>query len=213
MSECGTCRAELVTTTWGALCGACALSTALAEGRQLVGDYECFQLLGQGAMGEVHLAKHVTSDQVVALKLAKQDLLELPGGIALFRQQAKLESALKHRNIVPILGVGTHEGTPYTVMPLMEGGTLAEPENRARYRDPHERLGLLLTIARAVQFAHEHGVLHCDLKPANILFDAASEPYVSDFGMARNIGVSGTSELGRRRGRNARLDVARANAR
>jgi hypothetical protein len=195
MSECSACRAELVATTWGELCGACALSTALAEGRQLVGDYECFHLLGEGAMGAVHLAKHVASDEVVALKLAKQDLLELPGGIALFRQQAKLESALKHRNIVHVTGVGTHEGTPYMVMPLMEGGTLAEPENAARYRDPYERLGLLLTIARAVQFAHEHGVLHCDLKPANILFDAAREPYVSDFGLARNIGISGTSEL------------------
>jgi serine/threonine-protein kinase len=195
MSECGACRAELVATTWGELCGACALSNALAEGGQRVGEYECFQLLGEGAMGAVHLAKHVASDEVVALKLAKQDLLELPGGIALFRQQAKLESALKHRNIVHVTGVGTHEGTPYLVMPLMEGGTLAEPENAARYRDPYERLGLLLTITRAVQFAHEHGVLHCDLKPANILFDAAHEPYVSDFGLARNIGISGTSEL------------------
>lgn len=187
MSQCADCQAALVSTDWGELCGACALSGGLARERDLVGDYERYQLLGEGAMGSVYLARHIHSDEVVAIKLAKAELLALPGGHALFRQQAKLESALKHASIVSVRAGGTHEGTPYLVMPLMEGGTLAEPANAQRFGEPEARLELVLEIAKAVQFAHERGVLHCDLKPENILFDAGWKPYVSDFGLARSL--------------------------
>jgi hypothetical protein len=189
MNPCSVCQAELIETAFGPLCGACALLTGMSQERDLIGDYERFELLGEGAMGRVFLAKHVDSEQVVALKLAKVELLELPGGHALFRQQAKIESALRHPNIVPVQGSGQHLGQPFVVMPLMEGGTLAEPDNAARFAEPLARSRLVLTIARAIQFAHERGVLHCDLKPENILFDAAWEPRVSDFGLARSLGA------------------------
>jgi eukaryotic-like serine/threonine-protein kinase len=190
MNPCADCGALLVATDWGELCGACALSGGLAHERELIGDYERCQLLGEGAMGRVYLARHIHSDEVVALKLAKAELLALPGGHALFRQQAKLESALKHPSIVNVRADGAHEGTPYLVMPLMEGGTLAETNNAQRFTEPKARLELVLEIAKAVQFAHERGVLHCDLKPENILFDAARKPHVSDFGLARSIGAT-----------------------
>ena len=192
---CAVCQAPLVETAWGQLCGACALLAGMSQERDLIGDYERFQLLGEGAMGQVFLAKHVDSDDVVALKLARAELLEQPGGHALFRQQAKLESALRHRNIMHVQGTGTHQGQPFVVMPLMEGGTLAEPANAARYAEPSARLALVLTLARAIQFAHERGVLHCDLKPENILFDATWEPRVSDFGLARSLGTPSFADL------------------
>jgi eukaryotic-like serine/threonine-protein kinase len=194
MTECGACQAALVTTAWGELCAACALLAGVSDERTLIGDYELFHLLGEGSMGAVYLAKHLGSDDVVALKLAKPELLERPGGLALFRRQAKTESALQHPHILHVQGVGTHEGRPFMVMPLMEGGTLAEAENVARFAAPAARLELLLTLARAVQFAHARGVLHCDLKPENILFDAEGEPRVCDFGMAREIGEAGVSK-------------------
>jgi serine/threonine-protein kinase len=194
MTECGACRASLITTGWGELCAACALLDGISSERPLIGDYERFHLLGEGSMGAVYLAKHVGSDDVVALKLAKAELLERPGGLELFRRQAKTESALQHPHILHVQGVGSHEGRPFMVMPLMEGGTLAEAENIACFAEPAARLELLLTLARAVQFAHARGVLHCDLKPDNILFDGAREPRVSDFGMARHIGEAGVSE-------------------
>ncbi len=195
MNSCSACQAELVETAFGPLCGACALRTGLSDEHVLIGDYERFQLLGEGAMGSVFLAKHIDSDEVVALKLAKVELLQQPGGHALFRQQIKIESALRHPNILPIQGSGHHQGQPFVIMPLMEGGTLAEPENAARYCEPSARARLVLTIARAIQFAHERGVLHCDLKPENILFDAAWEPRVSDFGLARSLGTPSFSEF------------------
>jgi eukaryotic-like serine/threonine-protein kinase len=194
MSSCTICQAELVATTWGDLCGACGLGAGLTDEQDVIGDYERFHLLGEGSMGAVYLAKHVASDEVVALKLAKRELLEVPGGLELFRQQAKIESALVHPSIVHVQGAGTHQEQPFLVMPLMEGGTLAEPDNKARYQSPRARLQLVLTIARAVQFAHARGVLHCDLKPENILFDAAGEPKVSDFGLARHLGSTGVAD-------------------
>jgi hypothetical protein len=193
MTQCGACQAVLVATQWGELCAACALLAGIGADRELIGDYERFHLLGEGSMGAVYLAKHVGSDDVVALKLAKPELLERPGGLALFRKQAKTESALQHPHILHVQGVGSHEGRPFMVMPLMEGGTLSEAENVARFESPSARLQLLLTLARAVQFAHARGVLHCDLKPDNILFDAEGEPKVCDFGMARQLGEAGVS--------------------
>jgi serine/threonine-protein kinase len=200
MSECGTCQAILVPTDWGEVCAACALLAGILDERPLIGDYERCQLIGEGSMGAVYLAKHVDSDDVVALKLAKPEVLERPGGLALFRQQAKTESALRHPHILHVQGMGSHEGRPFMVMPLMEGGTLAEAENVARFVSPTARLELLLTLARAVQFAHARGVLHCDLKPENILFDAERQPRVSDFGMARQLGEAGVSEVAGVRG-------------
>lgn len=193
MSTCAVCRAELVATDWGELCAACALDAGLGSDQVRIGDYERFHLLGEGSMGAVYLAKHVASDDMVALKLAKADLLERPGGLALFQQQAKTESALVHPHILHVQAVGTHQGRPFMIMPLMEGGTLADAANRARLAEPSARLGLLLKLARAVRFAHARGVLHCDLKPDNILFDAENEPKVCDFGMARQIGDGGVS--------------------
>lgn len=195
MSSCAVCQALLVNTAWGHLCGACALLAGMSQERDLIGDYERFQLLGEGAMGQVFLAQHLDSGDFVALKLARVEMLEQPGGHALFRQQAKLESALRHPNIVHVQGTGTHQGQPFMVMPLMEGGTLAEPANAARYAEPTARLTLVLKIARAIQFAQERGVLHCDLKPENILFDAAWEPRVSDFGLARSLGAPTFADL------------------
>jgi hypothetical protein len=179
----------------GGLCGACLMDAAL-EPPRVVGDYECHQAIGEGAMGTVFLARHVSSDELVALKLAKRELMEAPGGPALFRQQARTESALQHPNIVHVQGAGTHQGVPFIVMPLMTGGTLAEPGNSARHAAPAARLRLVLTIARAVQFAHERGVLHCDLKHENILFDEDGEPHVSDFGLARAINTAGVRVAG-----------------
>lgn len=167
-------------------CAACLLDVTLERPRR-VGDYELFQCLGEGGMGSVYLAKHAASDEIVALKLAKRELLDSEGGAALFRRQTRIESALRHPNILHVQGAGIHAGEPYLVMPLMEGGTLADEANLARYAEPAAQLNLMQDIARGVQFAHDRGVLHCDLKYENILFDADNKPHVSDFGLARSI--------------------------
>lgn len=139
----------------------------------------------------MYLARYLASDEIVALKIARRKVVDDPAVLASFLQQGKTESALHHPNILHVQGAGVHEGRPFLVMPLMEGGSLLEPANAKRFEEPAARGKLMLTIARAVQFAHERGVLHCDLKHENILFDASGEPRVADFGMARARSRSG----------------------
>jgi serine/threonine protein kinase len=163
LAHCSTCGAT-TTTAVGELCGRCLFRSCVSTERKLVGEFELFHELGEGGSGVVHLAEHVTTGELVALKIAKQELLDRPGLLALFRQQAKVESSLQHPNIVHVRGVGTHEGLPYLVMPLLEGGTLADEDNVRLHAGSEARLRLMLTIGRAVQYAHERGILHCDLK-------------------------------------------------
>jgi serine/threonine-protein kinase len=193
LGRCQTCDGDILPTVAGHLCGSCLLTAAIDAERRFVGDYELFQKLGEGGMAEVYLAKHVASDEMVALKLAKASVVASAGGLAWFLQQARREASLQHPNIVRVLASGTHAGQPFLVMPLMDEGTLADEHNRVRFARADLRLKLVLKIARAVQFAHERGVLHCDLKHENILFDSALEPHVSDFGLARTLDGSGTA--------------------
>jgi serine/threonine-protein kinase len=125
-------------------CRACLRGVALEPERTFVGDYEQFQLLGEGGMGTVYLARHVTSDERVALKIAKKEVVDSPTALALFRQQGKTESGLHHPNILRAQGAGTHEGHPFFVTSLMEGGSLAERDNAARFAPPRARSRLSL---------------------------------------------------------------------
>ena len=159
-----------------------------------VGDYELLGKLGEGGMAVVFFAKHQQQRDLVALKLAKPEVLEVACGADMFLNEVRNASSLRHANIVPIYTSGkTVSGTPYFVMPLFEQGTLAEPLNREAFAAPARALELMIAIVRAVQFAHERLVLHCDLKPDNILIDAADAPHVSDFGLARVIGSAGAA--------------------
>jgi TolB-like protein/Tfp pilus assembly protein PilF len=101
-----------------------------------------------------------------------------------FRVETEAAASLEHEGILPIYAVGEHDGAPFYSMKFAEGGPLAD--RLGEYREkPREAAALVAAIARAVAFAHEHGILHRDLKPANVLFDSARKPYVADFGLAR----------------------------
>jgi hypothetical protein len=97
-----------------------------------------------------------------------------------------LAAALDHSGIIPIYEVGEHEGWPFFAMKLVEGGGLPRHFSRL-LSDRRAAVGLLAKVARAVHYAHQHGVLHRDLKPANILLDRQGEPVVADFGLAKRL--------------------------
>jgi hypothetical protein len=162
----------------------------------LLGDYELLMELGEGAMGKVYIAKHQQQSDLVAIKVAKSEVLESVGGAAAFLAEIRTASRLDHPHIVRTYTSGASDGRPYLVMPLLEGGTLANEKNRRRHGEPARARELIIKLARAVQFAHERLILHCDLKPANILLDAIGEPKVSDFGLARAIGKPGSGYKG-----------------
>ena len=109
--------------------------------RVLVGEYELLEQLGEGATSVVHRGEHRRSGEVVAIKLAKPELLQRSGGARWFLRQARTESLLRHPHIVGVHGTGELGGGPFLVMPWMEGGTLADASTLARSSSVNGRSG------------------------------------------------------------------------
>ncbi|MEZ0389505.1 MAG: WD40 repeat domain-containing serine/threonine protein kinase [Verrucomicrobium sp.] len=151
-----------------------------------IGPYVLESLLGQGGMGSVYLAFHDSTSRAVALKVPRVDGKDRHALLRRFLQEARALSALDHPGILPIYEVGEEGGEPWFAMKLAEGGTLADLLARGEGRLPERQAtGLLADIAAAVQYAHDRGVLHRDLKPQNILLDERGQPMLGDFGLAR----------------------------
>ena len=119
--------------------------------------------------------------------LRAQPLLTNDDDLRRFRAEAQAAAGLDHPGIVPIYEVGEHEGQGYFSMKFIEGGTLHL--RAGEFREPRAAAALIEKVARAVHHAHEHGILHRDLKPGNILIDRTGAPQVVDFGIARQIGL------------------------
>lgn len=146
------------------------------------GRYQLIRLLGQGGMGAVHLAHDSLLQREVALKIPRfAD--DAPIHRERFLREARSAALLTHPNICPVYDVGEIDGQPYLTMAYVEGLSLAE-RLREGPLDPHEAARLVAAVAQAMQHAHEHGILHRDLKPGNVLLNRAGEPVVMDFGLA-----------------------------
>src|ERR1043166_4501056 len=136
-------------------------------------------------MGIIYRARQRHSRRIVALKRLVAHHADSPETLERFRREAEAAASLDHPNIVPIYEVSCGEdGVPFFSMKYAAGGSLqrAAPALRS---EPRQCVQLLAKVACAVQYAHEHGILHRDLKPGNILLDGRGEPLVSDFGLAK----------------------------
>ena len=154
------------------------------------GDYVLTAEIARGGMGVVYRATQTSLKRPVALKMILAGQLASAADVQRFQREAEAAARLDHPQIVPIYEVGEHAGTHYFSMKLVDGGNLTQrlPQLVGDSRAVAE---LIATLAEAIHHAHQRGILHRDLKPRNILLDAAGVPQITDFGLAKQVDASG----------------------
>lgn len=160
------------------------------------GPYELRSLLGRGGMGEVYEAYDTNKDRVVALKLLPGALAEDPAYQARFRRASQATAGLAEPHVIPIHNWGEINGILYIDMRLVRGDNLRTLLRRHSPMDPDRAVALVEQVAAALDAAHVAGVVHRDVKPANILVTAADFAYLADFGISRSEGDSSVTLVG-----------------
>ncbi len=199
-AHCQSCSAPLTGGSTAGICPACLLmgaQEAAGEATVLrrVGGYDLLERIGRGGMGVVYKARQTALGRTVAVKMVSAGELAAPEMLRRFRMEAEAAARLQHPGIVGIHEVGEHDGLPFYSMEFVPGGKTLASLIAEKPVPAHAAAACLEKVARAVQHAHEHGVLHRDLKPSNILLDEQGEPRVADFGLARQLGADSSLTL------------------
>jgi serine/threonine protein kinase/Tfp pilus assembly protein PilF len=206
---CPRCGAEIPADAPEGGCPGCLLETGLGlpdtnytndheshEDRAIetlreLGDYELLEEVGRGGQGVMFRARQKSLNRTVALKVISLGQWASQAHLKRFRRDAEAAASLDHPSIVPIYEVGERQGSCYFSMKFVEGGQLDEVVKREPM--PIRRaVELIAKLARTVHYAHEHGILHRDIKPGNILLDQNGEPHLTDFGLARLLETEST---------------------
>jgi WD40 repeat protein len=154
------------------------------EGQRKLGRFDLLGQLGVGAFGTVYKARDPELDRVVAIKVPRAANTATEEDLDRFQREARSVAQLRHPGIVSLHEVGQQEGVPYLVCDFVQGVTLADrlTVRRPTYREAAE---LIAAVADALQYAHEQGVVHRDVKPSNIMLGKDGTPYLMDFGLAK----------------------------
>jgi hypothetical protein len=160
----------------------------------LIGPYEIIRPLGKGGMGTVYLARDPDIDRLVAIKLLREGL-DSPELRERFAREGRSAGGLRHPNIVTIFQVGQHESQPFIVMEYIPGDTLADIVKRKVPLTLSRKLRIIEDLCRGLAYAHKSGIVHRDVKPANILVDSDGVVKILDFGIAR-VGEQGLTRMG-----------------
>src|SRR5438046_7966349 len=156
-----------------------------------LGDYELVEEVGRGGQGVVFRARQKSLNRTVALKVISLGQWASKAHLKRFRREAEAAASLDHPSIVPIYEVGEREGACYFSMKFVEGGQL-DVKVKGAPMSIRQAAEVIAKVARTVHYAHEHGILHRDIKPGNILLDAKGEPLLTDFGLVRLVEAEST---------------------
>ena len=162
----------------------------------LGGRYEILQLLGEGGMGAVYKAKDHAVDRLVALKVVRSELASRPEVVQRFKQELILARQITHKNVIRIFDLGEADGTKFISMDFVEGRDLKSLVREKGKLDPKEARKIIVQVCRALNAAHEEGVIHRDLKPQNIMVGSDGKVTVMDFGIARSMEATGLTQTG-----------------
>lgn len=191
---CRCCGGPLIPGGTSRLCPRCLLRAALEPPEEAadkppparLGGYELLGEIARGGMGVVYKARQYGLNRLCALKVVTAGPHANREFIERFRVEAQAAARLSHPNIVAIYDVGEDDGRQFYSMELIEGENLGRWK-AAHHLSPDECAKLLRQLAETAHFAHQRGVLHRDLKPQNILMDAAGQPRITDFGLAKQV--------------------------
>jgi eukaryotic-like serine/threonine-protein kinase len=166
-------------------------------GELLAGRYELQEVAGSGGMSNVYRARDTVLERTVAIKILHDHFSDDPEYVERFRREARALAQLNHPNIVTVIDRGEYEGRQFIVFEHVEGENLKELVDREGQLPVEQALSLVHQVARGLAFAHEHGVVHRDVKPHNVLIDEDGVAKVTDFGIARSIDpADGLTETG-----------------
>jgi len=161
-----------------------------------IGRYKIERKLGEGGMGDVYLGFDPTSEKLVAVKTIRRELVDNEKKLLRFKREIELQQKVKHPNVVQILDMGDHEGTQYIVLEYVEGqelGDVCPPGGMDISKAAH----ISERVCLAMHDVHELGIIHRDMKPANVLLDGLGNPHIIDFGVAKSLSTEDDVKLTR----------------
>jgi eukaryotic-like serine/threonine-protein kinase len=170
-----------------------------------LGGYSIVKLLGKGGMGAVYLARQVSLDRNVALKVMNPHWAKDPAFLARFTREAYAAAQLVHHNIVQIYDIGEEHETPFFSMEFVQGKNLGEVTSAQGKLDVDEAVGYILQAGRGLKFAHDQGMVHRDIKPDNLMLNEQGIVKVADLGLVKTAGLAPAEDQANSSGRPASL--------
>jgi eukaryotic-like serine/threonine-protein kinase len=170
---------------------------ATVIGTKLSGRYRIEDEIGSGGMSTVYLAFDETLERPVAVKIMHSDISREPSQLERFRREARTVARLSHPHVVMVIDAGEDQGHPYIVFAHVKGETLKERIRREGALPIADAVAYAIEIGRALEAAHEEGLVHRDVKPQNVLIDEEGRAKVTDFGIARGLEAEQLTAVGR----------------